>query len=131
MKNRFFLGLIIAALSFSLGAMEAKLEIDFSNVTAQGLEEFTLAYKMRCYHQLTPHTVTSMENRMKELGITPDDDRFISLISKLLSNKTLTPVQQQTLVKFNNVRLMRGHEEVHLPAYGINGHKIVTVRTHK
>lgn len=107
--------------------MEEKPKIDFSHVTAQGLEEFTLVYKMRYYHQLTPATITSMENRMRELGITADDDRFISLINKLLSNKTLASVQRQTLMKFQIARRMRGHEEIHLPAYDINGHKVIRV----
>lgn len=107
--------------------MEGKSEVDFSHVTAQGLEEFTLVYNMRYYHQLTPATITSMENRMRELGITAEDDRFISLINKLLSNKTLAPVQQQTLMKFQIARSMRGHEEIHLPTYAINGHKVIRV----
>lgn len=105
-------------------------EIDFSNVTEQGLEAFCLAYKMRCYRALPPRTITSLQTRMQELGITPDDDRFISLIHKLNTNSAITSLQINTLKRFEKARQLRGYgEEQHLPNFFIpnKGHMVVTV----
>lgn len=109
--------LIFVSLSFSISAMHQMPEINFNHATQDGLELFCLMFKMRCYHQLTPKTITSLENRMRELGITPDDDRYISLINKFYTYTALTSSQIKTLMRFGRMRQMYGYQEQHLPNF--------------
>jgi hypothetical protein len=129
--NRFFLGLIIATLSFPLGAMEGKPTIDFSNVTPEGLEEFSLAYRLPYYAQLTPRTQASLEKRMKELKIEQDANTFISLISKLASRKPIVVTQMKTLKQLQIARAQRGHEEAHGISSRGDGYKVGTIQLDK
>lgn len=119
---------IFTTFSFSLLAMEGKPEVDFSHVTAQGLEEFSLAHRLTYYAQLTPRTQASLEKRMKELKIEQDANTFISLISKLASRKPIVVTQMKTLEQLKIARAERGHEEAH----GINnrgdGYKVGTIQ---
>lgn len=105
---------VFITFSFSLIAMEGKPKIDFSNVSAQALEEFAVVYRLPYYMQLTPRTRDSLATRMQQLNISPEGNTFIALINKMIQGKKISKQQENTLILLKIARLQKGHNEVML-----------------